>query len=131
MYWREREGRAGGTGRAAKGETMAKFYYGGQAVIEGVMMRGRSSAALAVRRPDESIYIYEEALSPRLYQSKFFRMPFVRGVLLLWEMLVLGTRLMTLSANIASGAEEPASPSPQLAPTSPDQQSSTLIGSTD
>jgi uncharacterized protein YqhQ len=86
---------------------MAKFYYGGQAVIEGVMMRGQKSVAVAIRRPDKSIYLHEEALNSRLYQSSFFRLPFVRGVRLLWEMLVLGTRLMTFSANIASGAVEP------------------------
>lgn len=86
---------------------MAKFYYGGQAVMEGVMMRGRTSAAVAVRRPDDSIYLYEEALNPRLYQNRLFRLPFLRGMLLLWEMLVLGTRLMTLSANIATGALNP------------------------
>ena len=83
---------------------MATFYYGGQAVMEGVMMRGRRSAAMAIRRPDDSIYIYEEALNPRLYHNRLFRLPFLRGMLLLWEMLVLGTRLMTLSANIATGA---------------------------
>jgi len=86
---------------------MAKFYYGGQAVMEGVMMRGRISAAVAVRRPDQSIYLYEEALNPRLYQNPLFRLPFLRGLLLLWEMLVLGTRLMTFSANIATGAIHP------------------------
>jgi uncharacterized protein YqhQ len=86
---------------------MAKFYYGGQAVMEGVMMRGRKSAAVAIRRPNGSIYLYEEALNPRLYQNRLFRMPFLRGMLLLWEMLVLGTRLMTLSANIATGAIDP------------------------
>jgi uncharacterized protein YqhQ len=86
---------------------MAKFYYGGQAVIEGVMMRGQRSVAVAIRRPDKSIYLHEEALNSRLYQSRFFRLPFVRGVRLLWEMLVLGTRLMTFSANIASGAVDP------------------------
>lgn len=80
---------------------MAKFYYGGQAVIEGVMMRGRSSVAMSVRRNDGSISLYEEVLSPRLYQNQLFRLPFLRGMLLLWEMLVLGTRLMTLSANMA------------------------------
>src|SRR2546423_10358198 len=83
---------------------MAKFYYGGQAVMEGVMMRGRTSAAMAVRQPNDGIYIYEEALNPRLYQNRLFRLPFLRGMLLLWEMLVLGTRLMTLSTNIATGA---------------------------
>ena len=86
---------------------MATFYYGGQAVMEGVMMRGRRSAAMAIRRPEGSIYLYEEALNPRLYQNRLFRLPFLRGMLLLWEMLVLGTRLMTLSANIATGALDP------------------------
>src|SRR6266568_2588447 len=89
---------------------MAKFYYGGQAVMEGVMMRGRASAAVAVRRSDQSIYLYEEALNPRLYQNPLFRLPFLRGLLLLWEMLVLGTRLMTFSANIATGAVNPDAP---------------------
>jgi uncharacterized protein YqhQ len=89
---------------------MAKFYYGGQAVMEGVMMRGRSSAAVAIRRPDNSIYLYEEALNPRLYSNRLFRLPFLRGILLLWEMLVLGTRLMTLSANVATGALDPDAP---------------------
>ncbi len=89
---------------------MAKFYYGGQALIEGVMMRGRTSVAAAVRQPDGNIYLHEETLSPRLYQNRFFRLPFVRGMLLLWEMLVLGTRLMTLSTNIASGALSSAMP---------------------
>ena len=86
---------------------MATFYYGGQAVMEGVMMRGRRSAAMGIRKPDGSIYLYEEALNPRLYQNRLFRLPFIRGMLLLWEMLVLGTRLMTLSANIATGALDP------------------------
>jgi uncharacterized protein YqhQ len=86
---------------------MAKFYYGGQAVMEGVMMRGRLSAAMAVRKPDNTVYLYEEALNPRLYLNPLFRLPFLRGMLLLWQMLVLGTRLMTLSANIATGALDP------------------------
>ena len=86
---------------------MATFYYGGQAVMEGVMMRGRRSAAMGIRKPDGSIYLYEEALNPRLYQNRLFRFPFIRGMLLLWEMLILGTRLMTLSANIATGAFDP------------------------
>jgi len=89
---------------------MAKFYYGGQAVMEGVMMRGRKSVAVAIRRAEGDIYLYEEALSPKLYQNKIFRLPFLRGMLLLWEMLVLGTRMMTLSANVASGAIDPSSP---------------------
>ena len=104
---------------------MAKFYYGGQAVMEGVMMRGRNSAAVAIRRPDASIYLHEEALNPHLYQNRLFRLPFLRGLLLLWEMLVLGTRLMTFSANVASGAINPANSSPQAtnATSSPDDAS--------
>ncbi len=91
---------------------MSTFYYGGQAVMEGVMMRGRKTAAVAIRRPEGSIYLHEEVLNPRLYQNKLFRLPFLRGMLLLWEMLVLGTRLMTLSANIATGAWYPEASAP-------------------
>lgn len=103
---------------------MAKFYYGGQAMMEGVMMRGKQSAAVAVRKPDGEIAIYEEALNPRLYQNPIFRLPFLRGMLLLWEMLVLGTRLMTLSANVATGALD-------LNAASPAQQSSTPASASD
>src|SRR6266496_1707368 len=78
--------------------------------MEGVMMRGRKSVAVAIRRPDNSIYLHEEALNPRLYQNRLFRLPFLRGLLLLWEMLVLGTRMMTFSANIATGALNPQTP---------------------
>lgn len=71
------------------------------------MMRGRKTAAMAVRCPDNSIYLYEETLNPKLYQNRLFRLPFLRGMLLLWEMLVLGTRLMTIATNISSGAVDP------------------------
>jgi uncharacterized protein YqhQ len=94
------------TTRKNKEGLMARFYYGGQAMMEGVMMRGKQSAAVAIRKPDGGISVYEEALNPRLYQNPIFRLPFLRGMLLLWEMLVLGTRLMTLSANVATGALE-------------------------
>ena len=82
---------------------MAKFYYGGQAVIEGVMMRGRSSAAMALRRIDGSIYLYEETLPAKLYQSLLFRLPLLRGMFLLWETLVLGSRLMNISGTVSMG----------------------------
>lgn len=87
---------------------MAKFYYGGQAVMEGVMMRGRRAVAVATRRPEGDIYVYEELLSPKIYQNKIFQWPFLRGMIMLWDMLVLGTRMMTLSANISTGALDPA-----------------------
>lgn len=67
------------------------------------MMRGRTSVAMALRRIDGSIYLYEEPLPAKLYQNKLFRLPFLRGVFLLWETLVLGSRLMSLSGNVAMG----------------------------
>lgn len=82
---------------------MATFNYGGQAVVEGVMMRGRRSVAVAVRQPSGSLLIHEELLAPRLYQNRLFRLPLLRGVLLLWDMLVLGTRMMAFAANVAAG----------------------------
>lgn len=81
---------------------MAKFYYGGQAVMEGVMMRGRKSVAVAVRRADGTIYLHEEPLNAMLYQNKLLQLPFLRGILLLWDTLGLGTRMMMLSATIAA-----------------------------
>jgi uncharacterized protein YqhQ len=86
---------------------LSAFYYGGQAVMEGVMMRGRQAVAVAVRRPEGDIYLYEEKLASRIYQNKLFRLPFFRGVILLWDMLILGTRMMTLSTNIALGTVDP------------------------
>src|SRR5579883_814033 len=89
---------------------MANFYYGGQAVIEGVMMRGRTSVAMALRRIDGSIYLYEEPLPPRLYQNRLLRLPLLRGMFLLWETLVLGSRLMSLSGNVAIGDAQVSAP---------------------
>lgn len=80
--------------------------YGGQAVMEGVLMRGRVNLAMAVRAPSGEIVTYEERL-PNLYQSKWMKVPFIRGIISLWDSLSLGTRLLTQSANIASGEDEP------------------------
>lgn len=80
---------------------MSEFYYGGQAVIEGVMMRGQKRVAVAVRNPEGEIIIHEEPLPPKIYQSKVARTPFVRGLVLLWDALVLGTRALMWSADVA------------------------------
>ncbi|MGH2582576.1 MAG: DUF1385 domain-containing protein [Anaerolineales bacterium] len=72
--------------------------YGGQAVIEGVMMRGRHYMAMAMRKPSGKITIYREKLSP-IYSSLWVRIPFVRGLVLLWDSLALGSRALTISAN--------------------------------
>ena len=79
--------------------------YGGQAVMEGVLMRGKRNVAMAVRAPSGEIVPYEEEL-PNLYRSKWMKIPFIRGVIGLWDSLNLGTRLLTKSANLASGEEE-------------------------
>ena len=84
--------------------------YGGQAVIEGVMIRGRRTIALACRKPDGGIYRYRERLSSPLLTSRVARAPFVRGVFVLWESLRYGMRMLMRSADVQL-AEQDAKPS--------------------
>lgn len=79
--------------------------YGGQAVIEGVMMRGQRAFAIAMRAPDGTIKIHKEKLAD-IYRSRIARIPFLRGVILLWDALGLGMRALTLAANVQTGEEE-------------------------
>lgn len=79
--------------------------YGGQAVIEGVMMRGSQSVAIAMRAPNEEIVIHSEPLSG-IYKSKLIKIPFLRGLIALWDALGLGIRALTISANIQTGEDE-------------------------
>lgn len=79
--------------------------YGGQAVIEGVMMRGRETCAIAVRAPDRSIQTKELQLGA-IYRSSTFQIPFVRGLFLLWDALGLGMRALAYSANVQTDEEE-------------------------
>lgn len=79
--------------------------YGGQAVIEGVMMRGRNAFAVAMRAPDGSIIVHKEGLAA-VYRSRMAKIPFLRGVILLWDALGLGMKALTLSANIQTGETE-------------------------
>ncbi|MEW6447878.1 MAG: DUF1385 domain-containing protein [Bacillota bacterium] len=83
----------------------AKITYGGQAVIEGVMMRGPKSWAVAVRRPDNSIVIKEEKLKA-LSATGLWRRPLFRGIAVLYEALVLGVKALSYSAQQAVGEEE-------------------------
>ena len=86
--------------------------YGGQAVIEGVMIRGVRHYSLAVRRPDGDIFCTTEPVSSRL-SGRMRRIPLLRGVLILAETLWLGMKSLQRSAVIA--AEEPStSPPPSL-----------------
>jgi uncharacterized protein YqhQ len=82
------------------------FFYGGQALIEGVMMRGRTTVAMSVRPPSGEIRTYSEPLPPALARGRLARIPFVRGVLVLYEALVIGTRMLMRSAAIAAEGED-------------------------
>ncbi len=77
------------------------FPYGGQAVIEGVMMRGRRWSTVAVRAPSSEIVLHSERLPKALYDSWFIKVPFVRGVGMLWDTLVLGMKTLMFSADVA------------------------------
>ncbi len=81
--------------------TQPAHAYGGQAVIEGVMIRGREWFSLAVRRQDGSIEQHCERLNP-LYNGRLRRLPLIRGVLALLETLILGVKALQMSANMAS-----------------------------
>jgi len=79
--------------------------YGGQAVIEGVMMRGQKAFAVAMRAPEGNIVIHTEELA-NVYRSGITKVPFLRGIILLWDALGLGMRALTLSANTQTGEDE-------------------------
>jgi uncharacterized protein YqhQ len=79
--------------------------YGGQAVIEGVMMRGKQSVAIAMRNPDNEIVIHQEPLGS-IYKSRLVNIPFLRGLVMLWDALILGMRALTISANTQTGEDE-------------------------
>ncbi len=85
---------------------MTKPAYGGQAVIEGVMMRGQREMAVAVREPSGNIIVHAETLKGFVYESKWAKVPFVRGVFMLWDTLVLGVRTLMFSASVAAEEQE-------------------------
>ncbi len=83
-----------------------EYSYGGQAVIEGVMMRGPDSRAVAVRRPDNTIVIDHQPVSSITASIKPLKWPMVRGVVVLLESLVMGLQALSFSANQAMAEEE-------------------------
>jgi hypothetical protein len=86
---------------------MPDFFYGGQALIEGVMMRGRTTVAMSVRPPSGEIRTMSEPLPAALSADrKLIRIPFLRGVFVLYETLVIGTRMLMRSAAIAAEGED-------------------------
>ena len=79
--------------------------YGGQAVIEGVLMRGTRFIAMAMRAPDGTIVMHEETLGG-IYTSSWMKIPFLRGLVGLWDALAIGIRFLTISANTQTGENE-------------------------
>ena len=82
------------------------FNYGGQAVIEGVMMRGPATRAVAVRRPDETIIVDQKPVRNPAERFPFLKWPFLRGLVILVDSLVIGIDALTFSASQAVGEEE-------------------------
>lgn len=82
--------------------------YGGQAVIEGVMMRSTRCMAVAVRNPHGEIVLRTEPLRSAIYQGTIPRIPLLRGLTMLWDALGLGVRALMWSADVALGEEEKA-----------------------
>jgi uncharacterized protein YqhQ len=80
---------------------------GGQAVLDGVMMRGPSNWALAVRKPDGEIAEHTHSIRSVMARHRFFRLPVIRGVIALGESLAIGFRALAISANYA--AQDPES----------------------
>ncbi|HEX6700622.1 MAG TPA: DUF1385 domain-containing protein [Gaiellaceae bacterium] len=91
---------------------------GGQAVLEGVMMRGPSNWAVAVRKPNGAIAQVSKSVDSAMARHRWLRLPIVRGVVALGESLAIGFRALAISANYAaqqeSEAEDGAEPSTEL-----------------
>ena len=84
---------------------MAKsFHYGGQAVIEGVMIRGKEGVAISVRQPNGELNIVRQPLAS-IYKGRLREMPLIRGIIALVETLVLGTQSLLHSAQVAAAEE--------------------------
>ena len=82
-----------------------RFRYGGQAVIEGVMMRGRKSMVTVVRRPKGGLVMDIQSLAT-IYTGWMRKAPFMRGIIVLIEALVLGIKSLIYSANVSLEEEE-------------------------
>lgn len=82
-----------------------RFNYGGQAIIEGVMMRGTRQVAMAVHAPEGKIRLRTEPLNAALYAGPLARIPVLRGLTMVWDALGLGMKALMWSAEVAAGEE--------------------------
>lgn len=83
-----------------------KTSIGGQAVIEGVMMRGPGKVAIAVRKPDGEIEVKVEESVPITKKNKILGLPIIRGAISLFDSLIIGINALTYSASFFEEAEE-------------------------
>jgi uncharacterized protein YqhQ len=84
---------------------MTRPSYGGQALVEGVLMRGRDAVAVALRHPDGRILWATERLDSGFHGTRLSRLPFVRGLVLLYETLVVGSRWLIRSTAVQAADE--------------------------
>jgi uncharacterized protein YqhQ len=82
-----------------------RFHYGGQAVIEGVMIRGQKAVVTVVRRPSGSLAIATQSLST-MFTGWMRKTPLIRGVVVLIEAMTLGIKALLYSANVSLEEEE-------------------------
>jgi uncharacterized protein YqhQ len=94
--------RAGAPGPEAPERPTRDHLYGGQAVLEGVMMRGRGHWALAVRAPDRSIHVESHDIDSVAARHPILRKPGFRGVIVLGQSLSIGFRALSISARVAA-----------------------------
>jgi len=80
------------------------FHYGGQAVFEGVMIRGKEGVAISVRQPDGELNVVRQPLAS-IYKGRLREMPLIRGIIVLVETMVLGTQSLLHSVQIAAAEE--------------------------
>lgn len=91
---------------AAGSPTRANHFYGGQAVVEGVMMRGREVWAVAVRRPDGTLHLESHAIDSIARRHPILTKPLLRGVIALGQALAIGFRALAISARESAPEEE-------------------------
>ena len=89
-----------------KTEDKDEFLYGGQAVIEGVMMRGKANMAVAIRKPDQEILVHTEDLNSIVKKYKFLDKPLIRGTFVLIDALRIGINALFISARESMGEEQ-------------------------